>query len=66
MNFTEMEDAIKDAQRTIRNLESQSNEIAKMLDSTIYNVKNFYGKKALASIKKKLKNFNAKTYEWKN
>jgi hypothetical protein len=65
VNFTEMKQAVNDAESTIRQVEWLSADIALLLAGRCRHVKTYAGMKALARIKKELADFNAQTRKWK-
>ena len=65
MNFTEMKQAVNQAESTIRAVEFLASDIATLLDGRCRHVKTDKGVRALARIKKELTDFNAQTHKWK-
>jgi hypothetical protein len=65
VNFTEIKQAVNEAEATIRAIEFLASDIATLLDGRCRHVKTYSGVKALARIKKELADFNAQTHQWK-
>lgn len=61
MNFSEMYDAITEAQRTIELAETQSTRMARILQGRLRMVQPW----VLVNLKRELRDFNIHTKEWK-
>lgn len=67
MNYIEMQNAIDDAENTLRLADSATTKTAKMLVGRLRKVTDSYqGRKTLSKLKKELSQYNARTGEWKN
>ena len=67
MNFDEMKQAVDDAERTIRHVDSQSIKMALMLKGRLRLVsEDWRGVDTLKDLKRELSQFNAVTGQWKN
>lgn len=66
MNYREAQEAISDASNTLRRADEMANDIIKLLPGRLRKINKYYSVEAMKDLKRELKDFNAKTGEWKS